>query len=289
MRLVAILLSVFTILAGCGSGIAQTLHVINIADTRVDTDNHEGFSANFDRVKELGEEIARLTNMKIDSIVIKDNDYKCDTIKSKVRDLQVASDDVILFYHSGHGQSPKTSASDTSASNYPSFQCDDPEHPSPVSDLPNLEDISTQLRGKNARLTLTVADSCNKLAEVQPEVGAEERNLRVPKNRIGTLFLQFQGYALVTSSSPDEFSYYYPTSPALGFFTQQFITNLESPMTGTEDAKVWEVVLTNTKKEIVVANPPAHQHPMADAKLNYVPRAPAAGRRTRTKQNSGSH
>jgi hypothetical protein len=154
-----------------------------------------------------------------------------------------------------------------------------------VSDLPNLEAISTQLREKSARLTITVADSCNKLAIKKP--GAERPVLRALKNRISTLFVQFQGCALVASSSPDEFSYYHPTQN-IGFFTQQFITNLASLMNGTADAKVWEAVLTNSKKEIVVANLPARQHPIADAKLDYVPRAPAAGRPTRPKQTSGS-
>jgi len=277
MRLVAILLSIFTILAGGVPGIAQTLHVINIADTRVDTDNHEGFSANFERVKELAKEIAESTKMKIDWVEIKDKNYNCENIKSKVKDLKIASDDVIIFYHSGHGQSPKTGANDISASDYPSFQCDDPLHPSPVSDLPNLEDISKQLGRKSARLTITVADSCNKLEIEEPQAKAAGRPLRVPKNRIRTLFLEYTGYALVTSSSPDEFSYYHPIKN-IGFFTQQFVTSLESPMLGVEDAKVWEAVITGSKKEIVVANPPARQHPKIDSNLLYQPRAASAAK-----------
>ncbi|MGC2629290.1 MAG: caspase family protein [Rhodomicrobium sp.] len=278
MRIMCVLVSVFTILAGYEFGFAQTLHVINIADTRKDTDNYEGFAANFESVRAFANKVAKSTNMHISWTEIKGNDYNCEIIKSKVEALSAGTDDVIIFYYSGHGQSPKTNANDTTASKFPSFQCDDPEHPSPVGDLPNLEAISTLLRGKHARLTISVADSCNKLPIefLQPKAYGPPVK-RPPVDRLKTLFLDFQGYALLTSSSPDEFSYYSPTDN-VGFFTQQLLENLQKPMPGVRDANVWSEALARSMTEIVIANPPAHQHPLSDANLFYQPRAANAAR-----------
>jgi hypothetical protein len=273
MRIASLVATVLILIVNCQLALAQALHVISVADTKDPTVGIE-FGVNNAAIHDYVKSLSKTANLTLDLIDIKDESYSCDAIKKAVKDLSVKPDDVVIFYHSGHGRSPKRNANDRSGSIFPSLECaaslDDP--------IPNLEDLSNVLREKGARLTIVGADSCNKLvSQPQPPL-AQVAPVPVPPERIRAMFRDFKGYILISSSSTDEYSFYPDNS--IGIFTNQFIHALEHPP-GVKPERLWSVVLSKATIAVAVPahNPPPQeeQHPQHREELSYAPRSlPAA-------------
>ena len=127
---------------------------------------------------------------------------------------------------------------------FPWFWCN------PAGSRPNLGAISTELKSKGARLVITVADTCNAIIPVT-EVPLTARG--VIEERIRTMFLNYKGSILVTSSKRDQRSWYYPFGGG-GFFTEKFLRLLRNPP-DNPDNKLWDGILESARKEIAVPYP----------------------------------
>jgi hypothetical protein len=202
---------------------SQTLRVISVANTN-DPRLGAGFSANAKSIRDYAILVASVSGLTLDMKEIIGADYTCERIKESVDSFSAQSTDVILFYHSGHGFSPAENQTSTSASKYPSFDCEkngaDEDN---IAQLPNLEDISKALRSKGARLTLVVADSCN---VVLPRAAQFFSAKGITQDRIKAMFRDFKGSILMSSSVRGQYSWY--TSDG-GLFTNRLIDILRAP------------------------------------------------------------
>ena len=160
-----------------GPALAQTLHLISVADSE-DGAVGPAFARNAARINDKMRSISGLANLHFNLVFIDGikRKYSCAEIAKAIKDVRVDPDDVVVFYHSGHGQSSRRSARDTNFSRFPALQCSE----SAREKLPRLEDISNDLRKKKARVTQRMrqrepASSTNEIAAgdhsgIMPEV-----------------------------------------------------------------------------------------------------------------------
>lgn len=252
----------FTI--GIAPGHCQTLHVISAADTQ-DPQMGVEFKLNSKEIHNYVTSLSKTINLELDLIEIEEGAYSCASIGTAIKNLSVKPDDVILFFHSGHGNSPRLDANDKSASIFPSLECAS----ALGAPIPNLEDISNELRAKGAGLTIVGADSCNNFVSVPPTKFAPAF---IASHRMRTMFLNYRGYILVSSSSPGEFSFYADRST--GLFTSQLLGVLKNPPNVAPNS-IWEQVIARATVPISV---PPHQSPPQDKQrplhreeLRYLP------------------
>jgi Caspase domain len=240
----------------CGAVRSQTLHYISVADT-ADVELPKEFTANqaaFDNfISSISKKdsTASITGLKLNPLPLNGKDFNCENILGKIDSLQLdqSNDDVIVFYYSGHGQSPKERAQDPNNSDYPKLLCgmtsNDP--------MPNLEEIFNKLKSKKARLLLVGADGCNNIA-APPAALEEGKQTKLEDAKIRDLFRSYRANILISSAKPGEFAFYKEHS--LGYFTTRFLDLLATPpsmIQGDNDA--WDAVLRAAKLEI---NIPKH-------------------------------
>jgi len=252
---------------------SQTLHVISVANTN-DPTLGAGFEANANMIRDYASLASSVSGLSLDMKEVIGADYTCQSIRESVAKLgsepshKIGPSDVILFYHSGHGVSPAESQASASQSKYPSFECEkNAATPENVALLPNLEKISEALRSKGARLTIVVADSCNRVLsgpfKVYAKKGAEP-------SRIKAMIQDFKGSILMSSSVRGQRSWY--TSDG-GLFTGRLIDTLRAPESSTPD-DLWKDSIEEITADIVL--PPGveetHQKPQAVVDLVYAPK-----------------
>jgi hypothetical protein len=247
---------------------AQNLHLISAADINV-VDIGEWVAVNHERVQATAKQIAEAAglNLKFTEVTTpsKNNEtIACAPITKAVADLQAGPDDVILFYYSGHGFRPDHERDNPEK--FPWLICDELV---PVEKTPNLSEINTTLMKKGARLTITVADACNK--SLTEEAGAPRIAAPAPdRDRIRTMFRQFRGNLVMSGSKRGQLSYYWVDG---GLFTIQFVKHLVNPPS-TAPAKLWDETIERATKAIMVqrpTGPPEQQDPQAVAALAYLP------------------
>ena len=178
--------------------------------------------------------------------------------------MRVVADDVIIFYHSGHGHSSNSGKNDKSESVFPSMAC----AKNPPGSL-KLEDISTQLRNKKARLTITIADSCNKRLEIEAQ--ASRIRIAPSQERINAMFRDFSGYVLMSSSLPGESSFYGEGN--YGKFTEQFLYAVQTPSENVPITGLWTNVLESSRQVITATGrdwSKTLQHPQYRQELRYL-------------------
>jgi hypothetical protein len=258
------LYAIVSIFLSLTSGYSQTLHVISVSNTN-DPRLGAGFSANAKSIRDYAALVSSVSGLTLDIKEVIGADYTCEAIRESVNSLNVQDADVILFYHSGHGLSPAENQMSTSASKYPSFDCEkngaDEEN---ISKLPNLETISETLRSKGARLTVVAADSCN---VVLPRAAQFFVAKGFAPARIKAMFRNFKGFILMSSSVRGQYSWY--TSDG-GLFTNRLMDIWGAPE-ATRPEDLWTNAIKAIEADILVnaGGVKTLQKPQVDAKLTY--------------------
>ena len=173
----------------------QTIHVILTADG-ADGSIGSTVKLDLDKMKTLFQ--ANVPPANLNLIVLDAEDLTSDRMLQAVENLNVAANDTIVFYYSGHG------AFDTSSEKQ-FFQ---------LTKQPNLyrDTLLARMEGKKPRLTVLLSDCCNTAVA---DAGAGTRTAGIsaaPRSSIATsfsplfasLFLDCKGTVDMTSSKPGE-------------------------------------------------------------------------------------
>lgn len=189
--------------------------------------------------------------------------------KSAVENLQCGPDDIIVFYYIGHG----THAKDES-NPYPQMLlgCNWDEE----SKFIPLNWVHQQLKGKNARLAVTIGMCCN---TVQGATAKEGPTFKVnygntyltetEKNAIQKMFLQHEGDFILSSASVGQSSIggMIPPFGAMDFFTAILVRNFENyAYEGNLD---WNV-LFNDVREMIDRYTRGEQTPIFESNIRPV-------------------
>ena len=202
--------------------ISQTIHAIMVFQ-----DDAPGSMKDREIFPSELEDISRLTNMPL-----RKYEYDKDDTQyiSTIQNLSVGSDDVVLFYYSGHAANsgdgwPKISVNGSAI---------------------HQTDLHAGLRRKGARLTCTFFDCCN-----VGNTGSEAPHISTigARNVAATYALMFKnstGQIKATSSADGLYSY--GTSETGGFFTSSFIEAMHTvSLTPDDQGRIWREVLNTTK------------------------------------------
>jgi|HubBroStandDraft_1064217.scaffolds.fasta_scaffold143215_2 hypothetical protein len=250
----------------------QTLHYISAAET-ADVQTPLEFTANQKAFDSYITTVAGSAQLQLDRIDVSGANFNCKTISDKIQGLKPdPANDIVIFYYSGHGESPKQNAFDASGSTFPKLLCGQTSQ----DDMPSLDQIKGQLSSTGARLIIVGADTCNDFAG-EGAVAEKNRVQFELKDLSKVMLRDYKGSVVISSSNTGEFSFYKQHSA--GYFTTQFIDAL-SAFSSAAPKDVWADVL---QKATSVIDIPRHQqqpgespmqkqqHPILANQLVYAP------------------
>ena len=225
-----------------------TLHAIIVADVN---DQTIGADQDVAALQKLTSTIRRATCLGGDDIVIHAGRGKRQAISNTLNQLRVSSDDVVMFYYSGHGTNPG------GGDRWPTLGVEGQSG----GNLLKLSSVKDTLQRKNPRLLITIADACNNISGARHERG--RRELDQPAG-FKKLFLGYKGTIIASSSIPGQYSFGDPQDG--GLFTKQFLEGLNQVQVSSNPD--WQAVMNAAKKVIPVNHPQKKQQP--HSKVNVV-------------------
>lgn len=259
MKLRSVLLGLALCLIHLASA-GQTLHLIVVGDTN-DVSIGGGVKGNIDNVARWMENASKSLDVPLKKTIITGSQFNCKAFADVTNPSSITSNDTLVFYYSGHGYRLR---SDTSK--FPSFFCGQEVF---LNGAPGLVTVADSLTKTGARLVIAIADTCNiVIAEsgTTPAVNNFQQPNLARKSAYSRLLLAPRGVLLISSSSPGQYSWYYPTH---GIFTSQLLDSLEK-FTGIGGSGQWDDVLDQGLTRIRVPTGPIDgdkfidQDPQAD-------------------------
>ncbi len=235
---------------------AGHLVVLMVGDTKAENIG-EGVEKDLRNMQAEVQEISHYTGLEVEEVVISNEQVKRGEILNEISNLEVHSNDVLMFFYSGHG----------------SHEGKDPSNPWPYLLLSrdrttiDLDKINDLMMAKHPRFYLSVANACNGLAppgdspgilELKSEVDYSwliSHNSRTEAN-YKKLFLDSQGAILVTSSKVGEPSYGRPAYG--GYYPYAFVTGLQEVAKNSKFPS-WEKVLRIASKQVQVKQTPDYK------------------------------
>jgi len=223
--------------------LAATLHAILVADTN---DKKIGRSTMTDLsiMNSLMESIKENTGLQLNvksihgSSLTKDKGYN--VVKQAVENLLVSSEDVVIFYYSGHG-----ARLSTDTSRWPSLAVEGVY--TRVRKLLPLQWVVDQLKQKRPRFFIAMADSCNSEIDTGRFIPRPVAN----KNAYQTLFLGYKGHLIASGSKPGQYSFGDPQNG--GLFSQAFHANLNQALASSNPS--WKEIMDGATQPIQTNSP----------------------------------
>lgn len=246
---------------------AQTIHWLTFIDT---TDKNVG------QIDKNGREVLYNHFVNVVNAAITEKGYKTDIqdiygtshspqkCKEIISNLNVASNDIVVFYYIGHG-THGTVGGDVWPMMF--MAQDNPNY------LVPLKWVHEQLKAKGARLTATIGMCCNVYQGIKrtstPSFGVNYGNTFLTdteKNAIQKMFLENKGDFLLSSASPGQSSVggNTPLGP-MDLFTCVLVRNFED--SASEGDLDWNT-LFNDVKAVVDSETNGEQTPIFVANLN---------------------
>lgn len=202
-----------------------TLHaILCIADH--ESDIGEAGLADMRSISNWLDQISQNTGMPLNKILLTGtgSNLTQSALTNTIAGLSVNSNDVILFYYTGHGAANENPG----GSKWPLMAFLNDE-------LVDYAVISEQVKAKGARFVITMADCCNNYSY------QAKHTPFVPKggsNGFQTLFLQQRGHIVMSAASKGEFSL---GGIDGGMFTNQFLSAFYS--NASSDSPSWQTIM----------------------------------------------
>jgi len=205
------------------------LHLVVVADTN-DPKIGSSVRQDLDDVSNLFRKAAREVGIKYQINKLYGDTFDKNSIMSKINSLGIKSNDVVIFYYSGHGYN------DTRSSNrFPNMSLDGV-------DL-GLESMHQYIKSKGARLNITVGDLCNSIPRSRDGTKSDEQipfksGFLFDSDKLKRLFMYSRGSLISTSSSKGEWSFCMTNSNGSmgnGHFTSAFINSFAKEASKVND------------------------------------------------------
>ena len=239
---------------------AATLHTIIVADTNDPEINADKDLAN---IKAMVNAISGATglqsNLQVlaeDTISAYGNGYQ--QVRTTVDQLRSYSDDVVIFYYTGHG------VMDWKKAEWPAMELQGVNSPS--EQLLRLSRVKEILQQQKPRLLIVMADTCNKVDPIPTRGPAQ---IILPKIEPGTeaayqaLFLNSQGVIIASAAKRGQKAI---GDQKGGYFTQGFLTSLKSELNSPNPS--WKMIMANTKNW--VQEKESNQTPQAQVAVRVI-------------------
>lgn len=218
------LLLVFFALFQCASLLADTSPMIRalvVADT-LDKSLGEDIKVDVYRMQKNVEIISKKIGCQLNLTTLCDNHFRSDDVIAWLRNLPKVSNDIVIFYYSGHGRR------DALTKPWPVLAIWNSEHfPRPLGGAA----VINFLKQNTQRLALVLFDCCNKGSDREhisyiprgKEIMISES---IDADGLKKLFLHTRGVIVASAASPGEYSYSHNSVPKGGVFSVSFTKTL---------------------------------------------------------------
>ena len=213
---------------------AQTVHALLVI---MDADPKIGNNVKVDRkrVKQLLDAVQNeLVEVKITTLLSSENTATRDGVLQWVRNINVATDDIVFIYYAGHGgMNPKGETFLVTEGKW----------------LFRSELVNAIEQAKSHRLTLLITDCCSSLVQtkVEPTLQSSRSMTRLPQRVLRNLFLEHKGFLHVTAAT--EGQYGWSNIVTGGWFTRNFIEALDNnPDENRDKFLSWEEVFETARQ-----------------------------------------
>lgn len=233
-NIILLLLSVVGFAVNINELPAVDLHAVIVVDTIGDLRTFT--RPDLDNIRTEVRTIAATTGLHLKEKILADGLFEQKAVVDCIRDLKVKSQDVVLFYFSGHGY--RTRVKDTCWP-FLYFGC---RH-----QTIDLNYIANVLRSKHPRFALVIADCCNNYIEerdLSPDnetVSASFSWEAISDQGYRRLFLESKGLVIVAGCREGEYSYGCHRG---GFFTNYFLMSLNRELSSPRPG--WDNLLKRT-------------------------------------------
>jgi len=241
------------------------LYLLVVADT---LDKEIGSSCSKDMKRTL-ETFTGLTNflgIRIFSKTISGKEYNKKNVETAISNLTPSSNDIVVFYYSGHGFRIPENSRRFPNLKLKNFRNDRNNFRDSISWIKkdrqdnvtyslNVEDIFNSIKKKGARFNLVLSDCCNNDIFSENSKGTKPgktkgSGVEWSEDNIRTLFLNKNPMSvLITAassgqraSSNDDFG---------GFFSYYFKTSMENYSSKLKNNVTWDLVLQDTEKQTI--------------------------------------
>ena len=226
-----------------------TLHLIIVANTE---DDKIGNTCMLDknRTMKMYKDLAGFMGISFNPKEIYGDTYSKENVQKAVMDLYPASQDIVVFYYSGHG------FSDAGAGRkFPNMALSGKSYEEAKANGWNVEDVFNIIKRKGARLNLVISDCCNNSLDDNPIITCD-----IPKTRSSelgwslenckTLFMNATPTSiLITAAQKGEMSS--GNGIVGGYFTNEFRSNLITYFKPLHHYPTWIGVLGEVKTSTI--------------------------------------
>ncbi len=224
------------------------MHIILVGDI-ADKKIGQACAGDIQKVTDIYQSLASFLGIKYVNITtLTGNKFSISNVKNAVNNLRPSSEDIVIFYYSGHGfRRPETNY------RFPfmKLKSNDVTKSELLTNSLNIEDIYTLIRNKKARFNLVMSDCCNDAAESSNSIGARIGKLRSSglnwsEENCKKLFMNPQPMSvLATGADLDQRS---SSNNTFGsFFTYFFKASMENYFAPKNKYATWDLVLRDTK------------------------------------------
>lgn len=231
--------------AGDGSAV---MHFIMVAATKDETIG-PSVETDLNLVEPEFKKFAKQLNIGFEERIVKDYDFGKPSVERALSNLQIGSNDIIVFVYSGHG----FRFDDTSEKEdpYPNMCLTYNGGELTSEDYASISEVYDLLVKKGARLTIVISDCCNsKYGATRAEVGSSALVTRGSNNydvaKLKKLFLESSGSMKVTAAKAGQFAL---CDSKGGFLLTSFLNNLHNQISATTTTQPsWQTIIENASK-----------------------------------------
>lgn len=229
---------------------SATFHAVVMADTASD-DVKPSATIDIQKMKVALKRIAKAAKRKLKLTILENKSTTIEQLQNWYNNVPVGQWDILFFYFTGHGF-----ALPTQETRWPNLFFK-PQH-----EMVSMASIKEALIKKNARLTILLADSCNKFNMNQHMARriVNHKGLKIDisfpakKRGIEKLFRKKKGLILASGAIKGNPSF---ASDYGGFFTQAFLLSLQEESHASHPS--WNRVFEKVNKLLKNAQTPQHE------------------------------
>ncbi|MCK9271664.1 MAG: caspase family protein [Bacteroidales bacterium] len=231
---------------------AQTLHcIIAGATNEQNSVIREGTRLSINALMNEIEAIEKYTSVRRKVYELTGANFKKEHLQKTLRDINCDENDVILFYYNGHGFRYRDQ-SDKWPTLFMGYHIEgfDDTYLRGIS----LNEIANELKSKDARLTILIADCCNGELSVSSPFDIEVNGIASlsfsvrNSERFKELYEQSSGFIIASSSEPGQTSGI--SNRYGGYFTNSFL-EIHKELTSISNYADWNDLLEKTKERTI--------------------------------------
>lgn len=225
------------------------IHFIMVANTE-DARIGAGVKKDVNNLYSEIKDVSTFLKMPLNYVEISGSNFGKEKVEAAINNLKPGSNDIVIFYYSGHGYSNDQNASLL----YPQFDLRQSRFDDIFVATLNVQDVYNKIKAKHARLNIVLADCCNSsLGTLKPEgksFALTTKSLSWDRNFCNELFMNSRGSVLATAAKKGQYAY--GNTDVGGYFTSNFVTAIEKYLSKFQStAPTWDKIISEAQTTTV--------------------------------------